>query len=360
MPDMRYSSRLVALLVAALLGLAAEWLAPPASARPPQQRPRSAQQQQQQLPTGEPLPPGTHPPRPNAPRVVARPHQARLRPTRWHILVQFRDRVPRWQRALRAQQLGAAAYRPARAADFARVVVPAGSSVDQLLASFRADPDVAWAERDYRCRALAFNDPLLARQWSYDRIHLLPALDRNGTLGQGAVVAVIDTGVAYGNGGSFPAKRGLDLDGTSFTPGWDFVDDDAQPYDEGSAFDPDNPTITPRFGHGTFAAAQIAATAGNGVAGIGVAPRATIMPLRVLGIDGTGFFSDVADAITYATDHGAQVINLSLGGDSAPDVLQQAIQQAHDAGVVIVAAAGNEHENADFSGDVAYPARYPR
>ena len=109
---------------------------------------------------------------------------------------------------------------------------------------------------------------------------------------------------------------------------------------------------------------MIAATIDNGLAGIGVAPRVTILPVRVLGIDGFGTSSDVAEGIRFAVDAGARVINLSLGGTGIAQVTREALQYAHDHRVVVVAAAGNDADDPDvFEGDlgsdVAYPARVP-
>jgi serine protease len=121
----------------------------------------------------------------------------------------------------------------------------------------------------------------------------------------------------------------------------------------------DDPTA-PRFGHGTFIAAQIAAAANNGLAGAGIAPRVTILPVRVINDQNFGFFSDVADGIDFAVAQGARVINLSLGGSQGPDFLRLAVERAHRAGVVIVASTGNEAADPDAPDDVSFPSRYPQ
>jgi hypothetical protein len=283
-----------------------------------------------------------------------------------HVIVQYRRDVPSELRPLLSRDAGGWEYRPARFAPFARVEVAPGDDPQELVARLAAQPEVEWAELDPICwthfdgnlKQAQFNDPLLPRQWSYERINLLPALARNPGMGQGVVVAVIDTGVAFGTGPTFPTRRGLDLEGTAFVPGWDFVDNNPFPFDLGHRIDNPNDPLSRRFGHGTFAAAQIAATANNGIAGIGVAPRAAIMPLRVLGIRGFGTFSDVAEAIHFATNNGARVINMSLGGEGGSTPLLQAVRAAHQAGVVLVASAGNEAQAQDAPADVGFPARY--
>jgi len=180
------------------------------------------------------------------------------------------------------------------------------------------------------------NDPAYKFQWHMDQIHMPRAwmLAR----GQGVTVAVIDTGVAFEDHGDF--YRVPDLQGTEMTRGYDFVDDDEHPNDQ--------------HGHGTHVSGTIAQTTDNGVGVTGVAPSARIMPLRVLDARGYGSWGDIADAIRYAADNGADVINMSLGGGSGSKVITDAIRHAHEQGVVVVCAAGNTGR-----GKVEYPARAP-
>jgi serine protease len=310
----------------------------------------------------------TPPRRHEEPLLVERQRSAPAGEVAGQVIVRYSPRIEPEMRPQLALRLGAAAYRPARFADFARLAVAAGDDAEGLAARLRREPGVEWAEPDRYCRALwravtaaavSFNDPLFARQWTFARLRLADALERNPRRGDGVVVAVIDTGVAFGGGAVFPARRGLDLEGTRFAAGFDFVGGDSQPFDEGSATDDEDPFGSPRFGHGTFVAAQIAATVDNLVAGASVAPRAVIMPLRVLGVDGRGTFSDVAEAIRFAADRGARVINLSLGGPEGTTALAEAVRDAHRRGVLIVASAGNDGEEQEAGGDAEFPARYP-
>ncbi|WP_270180276.1 S8 family peptidase [Alkalihalobacillus sp. CinArs1] len=107
-------------------------------------------------------------------------------------------------------------------------------------------------------------------------------------------------------------------------------------------------------GHGTHVAGIAAATTKNeiGVAGLAINPR--IINVKVLDDTGSGAYSDVAQGVVYATDNGAKVINMSLGGTFFSTTLQDAIQYAKDNGVLVVAAAGNNN-----SDDLFYPAAYP-
>jgi serine protease len=98
----------------------------------------------------------------------------------------------------------------------------------------------------------------------------------------------------------------------------------------------------------------IAQATHNGIGVAGVARKATIMPLKVLSARGSGSVAGIADAIRYAADEGAHVINMSLGGRFPSKVLEKAVKYAHGKGVVVVCAAGN-----DGRGKVGYPAAYP-
>ena len=167
--------------------------------------------------------------------------------------------------------------------------------------------------------AWAAADPARNRQWNLDVIGA-PGAWATAT-GEGVTVAVVDSGVDLGH---------EDLQGR-LVPGRDFVDDDDRPQDE--------------YGHGTHVAGIIAAAADNGRGVAGVAPGARIMPIRVLGPDGGGSLDDVVAGVRYAIEHGADVVNLSLGedtqailGPSFADVLEE----AWEAGVVPVVSAGNQ------------------
>ncbi len=142
--------------------------------------------------------------------------------------------------------------------------------------------------------------------------------------GSGAVVAVLDTGVAD----SHPALAG------ALDPGWDYVDDDASPQERRNGKDDDGDgQVDESFGHGTFI---------SGIVTL-VAPGAKVMPMRVLDSDGEGNTFVVAQAIDDAVEAGANVISMSFGGPDKPDshVLNDAVKRAEKAGVVVVAAAGN-------------------
>jgi serine protease len=162
--------------------------------------------------------------------------------------------------------------------------------------------------------------------------------------GAGVIVAVVDTGVAYAD--QEPFRRSPDLAAATFTPGYDFVDYDAYPFD--------------RNGHGTHVASTIAEQTNNGYGLTGLAYGVRIMPVRVLDEHGDGYPHAIASGIRFAADHHAQVINLSLNFGPFVTVgriqeVARAIDYAYKRGALVVAASGNESFDL-----VALPARARR
>jgi serine protease len=172
------------------------------------------------------------------------------------------------------------------------------------------------------------DDPCYKYQWHLRQVGL-PAAWKLGQ-GEGVVVAVIDTGVT----------KVPDLANTELVPGYNFVANNSNAADD--------------HGHGTHVAGTIAQATNNKLGVAGVAFAAKIMPLKVLSAQGSGSMGAIAQAIRWAADHGAKVINMSLGGPLPVAPIRNAVKYAHDKGVVVVAAAGN-----DGRGRVSYPARYP-
>lgn len=183
-------------------------------------------------------------------------------------------------------------------------------------------------EVDTTVSALA--DPNESQQWALGAGSFTGAWSR--TTGAGVTVAVIDTGVR---------RTHQDLAG-AVLPGIDLVTGSG----DGS---------NDQNGHGSHVAGIIAARR-NGVGGVGGAPSATILPIRVLDANGSGYTSNVAEGIVYAADHGARVVNLSLGGPQASNAMQDAIRYARSKGVVVMAAAGNYGQQGN---PTIYPAAYP-
>ena len=207
----------------------------------------------------------------------------------------------------------------------------------------RERPDVAAADVDRPLRALGAPDPYRASQWALDRIPFEPTWTASpGGTGVGVTVAVVDSGVL---------RTHEDLDDGRVLSGCDFVN----PGGGDGGVDAN--------GHGTFVAGIIAAEPVNGTGISGAAPGVRILPVRVLDQSGNGTYSAVEAGITWAADHGANVINLSLGGTSPSSTLLQAMQYASGKGVTIVMAAGNCGDTTCGSfpatvDPVMYPAAY--
>ncbi len=185
--------------------------------------------------------------------------------------------------------------------------------------------------------------------WGADMIKA-PEAWAKGYTGQGVVVAVVDTGIDYNhadlknniwtNTKEIP-NNGIDDDGNGYiddTRGWNFVKNTNEVMDDNS--------------HGTHVSGIVAGEK-NGFGVTGVAYNAKIMPVKVLDNSGAGSYSAIANGIYYAVKNGANVINLSLGGDLPNSTLESAIDYANQKGVVVVMAAGNN--GYPF---VSYPAGY--
>ncbi len=221
--------------------------------------------------------------------------------------------------------------------DSAITVGTVSGDADELLARVRQNAKVEAAEHLMTFNAsFVPNDPAFDKQWNMKLINMPKAWDR--TKGKGVVVAVLDTGVAFEDHDDF--RQVPDLRGTKFVEGYDFVNRDRHANDD--------------HGHGTHVAGTIAQATNNREGVAGVAFEAAIMPVKVLDHFGGGTSANIADAIRWAADHGANVINMSLGGGGRSAVMEKAVEYARKKGVVVVCAAGNGGR-----GIVEYPAAYP-
>jgi serine protease len=210
--------------------------------------------------------------------------------------------------------------------------VPVGKMAE-IIDRLSHDKRVEGVEPLARVRAFfAPNDPLLKEQWHMERIGSSRAWDF--ATGRGVTVAVVDTGIACETYG--PYTKGSDLADTECVTGWNFVTKNEHANDD--------------QGHGTHVAGTIAQSTNNGIGGAGVAFHARLMPVKVLNESGWGTTADVADGIRWAAEHGAQVVNLSLGGPRNSGVLQKAVDYALSRGTVVVAAAGNTGGRVQFPG----------
>jgi serine protease len=237
----------------------------------------------------------------------------------------------------------------------------------RIVRALRARPEVAGAEPNYIRRSFFEpNDPLYSLQWNLDLINLPAAwaLTRGDAE---VIVAVIDTGVLSAH---------PDLAG-QLVPGYDFVSDDLNSGDGEPGIDPnpEDPGGSAGF-HGSHVAGTVAAAFNNaiGVAGVGGATR--ILPVRALGLDGAGSDADIVNAIRWAAgldvviidgeetrvipgaDPRADIINMSFGGPLPSQVLEDAVQAARAAGVILIAASGNQGANSNGHPAAGYPAGF--
>jgi len=219
-------------------------------------------------------------------------------------------------------------------ADFVIVSLPLDADVVAAALALAAEPGVVYAQPD-PIAVLAYvpNDPLYQYQWNFHRLNMERAWDINHGATGALTIAVVDSGLAYLDQGAF--KEAPDLVGATIVAPHDFIWDDDTPMD--------------LDGHGTHVTGTIGERTGNATGAAGMAFNVAIMPVKAvsgdwdeaLGAPNVGTASIVAEAVRYAADHGASVINMSLGFDSEVAPVRDAILYAIDKGAVVVAAAGN-------------------
>jgi len=274
----------------------------------------------------------SHPPSSSHPTspvpVVARANVAN--PIPGQLLVRYRDGLSADVVDALERAHGASKKAELRALRVHVLTVAAGLE-GVVLQELAADPRVEFVERDFSLAATGTipNDYWWPSEWSQVKTRTNLAWD----LTQGSpnvVIASLDTGVDL----SQPDLLGNLVGGYNALSGSSDTTDDN--------------------GHGTWSAGVAGATSDNTIGVASYCWRCSLMPVKVLGADGTGTTANVAAGITWATDHGARVISMSLSGTTGTNTLQNAVQYAHSRGVVLVAAAGNSG-----SATPNYPAAYP-
>ena len=207
------------------------------------------------------------------------------------------------------------------------IVEVAPRDAAQAVATLKASPHVEYVERDAVVRSFEVpNDELWSTQWGLQLLDL-PHVWEAANRGAIVPVAVLDTGIDAGH----PDLAGV------VGAGIDIVNGDADAMDD--------------HGHGTAAAGVIAARGDNALGGAGICRTCSLLPVKVLDRSGAGTTSMVAEGIVWAADHGARVINLSLGTPTPTQSIRDAVAYASSRGVILVAAAGNEGTS-----DPIYPA----
>lgn len=266
------------------------------------------------------------------------------------VLLRFRADVPEVYAEALLRSYGFSSIRRIPHIGVYSVRTSPGVSVAETLAILRRNGDIEQARPDYRTRLAATPNDAYFQGYQYNLSNRGGILEISGdirpqtTAGadikagtawdvtQGdpeVVIAVIDSGVDM----THP-----ELIGKVVSTGRDFANNDSDASDD--------------HWHGTHTAGVAAADTDNGEGIAGVAWNCGILPVKVTDAAGSGYYSWLIDGIIWATDQGADVINLSLGGDVDDSFLEDACKYAYDHGVVITAAAGND------AGPVVYPAAY--
>jgi cysteine-rich repeat protein len=235
------------------------------------------------------------------------------------------------------------------------VEVEEGQNIEDVIAEFKKDPHVEFAQPDYFVEANYLpNDPYYKQNelWGLNKISMPAAWDQSQ--GENITVAVVDTGIDYNHG---DLKNNMWTNSSERMNG---IDDDANGYiDDVMGYDfttcetklPDNDPMD-GHGHGTHVAGTIAAQGNNSKGVIGVAPKVKLMAAKGLCDSGSGLSSQLAEAIIYAARNGADVINNSWGcGAGCPSnpIAEEAVREAVSLGAVVVFAAGNSNANVDLS-----------
>ncbi len=206
--------------------------------------------------------------------------------------------------------------------------IPQGSNIIKIVNRFSQIPEAKYAEPDYIGQGGTTPNDI----WFEDQWHFLPinAEAAWGTAtGEGVVVAIIDTGL-------HSSHEDAPL---SILPGHDFVNDDSDPDDD--------------HGHGSHVGGITSAATNNSIGVAGTCWDCKIMPLKALNSENWGYYSWWADAMVWATDNGARVINLSAGGMDPSTTLYNGVKYAYDAGVIHVSITHND--DANF---IRYPGAY--
>ncbi|MBU2632875.1 S8 family peptidase [Patescibacteria group bacterium] len=248
------------------------------------------------------------------------------------VLVKFKDGTP--QGIIDATMRGNNSTVRSKIVDLNVLVLKVPQAAEEKVAfALSHNPNVEYAELDYMAQALmTVDDPYFSTQWGLENtndadIDAPAAWDI--TKGNETIVAILDSGVS---------KNHPDVSAQVVVDRANYSD---------SATDDDV------YGHGTHVGGIVAAMTNNGVGVAGVCPDCKLMSVKVLNDSGSGAYSWIANGITYAANHGAKVINMSLGGSRKSITLENAVNYAWNKDVVVVAAAGNSGNQSK-----TYPGAY--
>ena len=263
------------------------------------------------------------------------------------VLVKFKSDLSIQTRIITLSHFRSNVIRHIPQIDVYQIQIPGDLTVDEMLILLEQNPDVEYAEPNPFCyTCVSPNDTLFQYQYAlYNSAQSIGIpgsptgklrADIKATEGweetkgsDSVVVAVLDSGLDFEH---------PDMVDIAFSRGRDFVNGDDDAMDD--------------LGHGTYISSIIAANSNNGEGIAGITWNCKILPVKVIAEDGSGLYVWMIEAIIWAADQGAHVINMSIGGDAASQTLEDALKYAYQKGVVIVASAGND------SGLVIYPAAY--
>ncbi|MCH7492250.1 S8 family serine peptidase [Patescibacteria group bacterium] len=247
-----------------------------------------------------------------------------------------------------------------RSAKIYKIVLSDEENIDSLVDFYRNEPQVDFVEPNYSFKMTRTpNDANYGSQWYHSKVGN-PAAWNTVTGSRNIIVAVLDTGIDIDHpdlssniwiNSDEIAGNGIDDDGNGYVDdynGWDFVGEVPDPnpkYDAG--------WTSSGVNHGTAIAGVVGALGNNNIGIAGSNWSVTIMPVRVLDSVGLGDTRDVYEGINYAVANGADIINLSFVGNNQGSLLPKAIQSAAEAGVLVIAAAGNE--GVDLNSNPRYP-----
>ena len=260
------------------------------------------------------------------------------------VIVKFREDTPQEVRDQIITQYNCSVKNQCMNADLHLLEIPDNQTCEQMIASLQGLDEVEYADYNHIFTMLFDpNDPIYPYQWNFNN-------DANGGVNMekawdiekgdpNIIVAVLDSGVAYEDFGIY--RKAPDLAETRFVTGYDFVNKDPHPNDD--------------VGHGTHVTGTIAQSTNNGLGVAGIAFNCSVMPVKVIGNQGTGGVFDIVNGIYFAVVNDANVINMSLGSDSNSLALQQAVQYAWTHDVTVVCSAGNNYQDGNKP---SFPAAY--
>lgn len=248
--------------------------------------------------------------------------------------------------------------------------LPEGKTVANAIAELAGDPNVEYVQPNYiyHTTSTTPNDTYFSSMWglknSGQTISALSAANavdstsNPGTTGKdmdltsawdvitdcsSVIVAVVDTGIKYDHA-DLSANMWNSGNGAIPNHGWNVMAGTNDPMDDN--------------GHGTHVAGTIGAVGNNGVGTTGICWKVQLMAVKALGSDGSGTTTDIVSGINWAVNHGAKVINMSLGGSAMDATMGTAIDNARSSGVVVVVAAGNDGTNNDTM--PSYPCNFSK